>query len=131
MEQKTEIWFTEYQLQHSGRVGIFLTTIPHNSADEALAAFERVDFKDADPTLIGPVKFVREEVKPAPDADGWIPHKPGDPMPVANNVPVIVKFGDGRIPDERTAGFWGGKPHESCWEKDRLPSNEIHFYKLA
>ena len=30
---------------------------------------------------------------PQPDADGWIPHRPGDPMPCDGNLPILVIVG--------------------------------------
>lgn len=35
-----------------------------------------------------------DPVTPQPDADGWIPHKPGDPMPCAGHDIVLVRFRD-------------------------------------
>jgi hypothetical protein len=35
--------------------------------------------------------------EPQPDADGWIPHIPGDPMPCNNDQIVDVKLGKGTV----------------------------------
>ena len=40
------------------------------------------------------------------DADGWIPHTPGDPMPCDPGLWVEVKFRDGSRHDEDTADDW-------------------------
>lgn len=49
-----------------------------------------------------------------PDADGWIPHTPGDPMPCNPNERVEVKLGNGLCSDSSVRGsslwYWG----DSC-----------------
>lgn len=35
--------------------------------------------------------------KKSPDADGWLPHTPGDPQPVADDVIVDLKRADGEV----------------------------------
>lgn len=59
-----------------------------------------------------------EPQTPQPDADGWIPHCPGDPMPCAEDFKVAVRFIDGIEDESNTAGFWrgvGGAP--SFWDE--------------
>lgn len=50
----------------------------------------------------------RQSKTPQPDADGWIPHCPGDPMPCAEDFKVAVRFIDGIEDESNTAGFWRG-----------------------
>lgn len=126
IESPSEFWFAEYQLQHGDVTKNFLCEVPRNSAEEAVAAFHRLSFDRTQATLIGPVKFVREVVEsaPKPDDDGWIPHTPGDPMPVDGKVRVIVGFADGgRSPLDTDAEYWG-------WGSGHSTANVI-AYKLA
>lgn len=41
-----------------------------------------------------------EPETPQPDADGWIPHRPGDPMPCDGEMMVFTMFQDGELSTE-------------------------------
>lgn len=63
--------------------------------------------------------------KPQPDADGWIPHVPGDPMPCDGDLEVDVKFVDGDISNQnaaRSAVFWNDDPYNN-WTGDKCPKD--------
>lgn len=51
------------------------------------------------------------------DANGWIPHKPGDPMPCDGNMMVDVRFAYGGERYRVLARDYYGKDHE-CVESD-------------
>jgi len=42
-----------------------------------------------------------------PDADGWIPHSPDDPMPCDEDAIVDVKFYIGKVNEGKVASMWG------------------------
>lgn len=46
---------------------------------------------------------------PSPDADGWIEHRPGDPMPCDGDLKVFVRLMDGmeRVSSHK-AKWWAG-----------------------
>ena len=53
-----------------------------------------------------------------PDDDGWIMHKPGDPMPCDPDLMVVVRFIDGEEDKWKHAGFWKGADGEvSFWDE--------------
>lgn len=59
---------------------------------------------------------VKESLTPEPDADGWIAHKPGDPMPCNLDLKIDVKIARGIIRYNQAAGFWRGPSDlESNW----------------
>lgn len=67
---------------------------------------------------------IEKESAPKPDADGWIPHKHGDPMPVDRHANVYVRFLCGReISFALPADEWR-------WSADQNSGNII-AYKLA
>jgi hypothetical protein len=51
----------------------------------------------------------KQNAAPQPDADGWIPHVPGDPMPCDGNLLVDVKIQNGLKPKGKMASCfsWG------------------------
>jgi hypothetical protein len=52
----------------------------------------------------------KQNAAPQPDADGWIPHVTGDPMPCDGDIIVEVKRRDKAIPNAPTLGrcrYWG------------------------
>lgn len=57
-----------------------------------------------------------EPQTPQPDADGWIPHRPGDPMPCGGDMSIVVKHGDGVTTNPEKARFWDGSDDDiNCW----------------
>ena len=63
---------------------------------------------------------------PAPDADGWVPHTPGDPMPDTGGAMLQVKFGDGGE-YSGTAEYWQPEFEEpECGS----PESQIVAWKL-
>lgn len=51
---------------------------------------------------------MREAESPQPEADGWIAHKPGDPVPCEFDLRIDVKIASGIIRYGQTAEFWRG-----------------------
>jgi hypothetical protein len=49
-----------------------------------------------------------EESSTVADSEGWIAHKPGDPMPCDEDLMVWVRFADGIQDKYNHAGFWKG-----------------------
>lgn len=45
-----------------------------------------------------------DRTKPQPDADGWIPHRPGDPMPCHEETMCYRKYRSGKIGAKDKAG---------------------------
>jgi hypothetical protein len=75
---------------------------------------------------------IGKESATKPDADGWIPHVPGDPMPVDGATLVYVTFGapEGRWPHVHRADFW--QTPSQMWSDAGLPEeDQIIAYKLA
>jgi hypothetical protein len=50
--------------------------------------------------------WAEDVAQPVPDADGWIPHVPGDPMPCDGRTVIDVRFKDGLILEDEIASFW-------------------------
>jgi len=61
---------------------------------------------------------------PIPDADGWIPHRPGDAMPCDGGMMVLVKLRNGNtwdVPDR--ADWWADDSEMSdCWRSENSSS---------
>lgn len=77
------------------------------TADALLAELDRTAPKD----------------EPQPDADGWIPHVPGDPMPCDPDAIIVAMLRDGHICQKDRAEYF-------CFDKDQhAPNEEIVAWK--
>lgn len=74
-----------------------------------------VGFADA---LIAELDRTKPETEtPKPDAGGWIPHRPGDPIPCDEGAMCYRKYRNGKtgirgIAGDFSWGEWGGGEHE-------------------
>jgi hypothetical protein len=57
------------------------------------------------PTCGNPMATVKESLTAQPDADGWIPHRPGDAPPLFSGH-VHVRFRDGEEPEAAAVWDW-------------------------
>jgi len=73
---------------------------------------------------------IAKESAPKPDADGWIPHKAGKPMPINGNETVYVKINGKESEDVLTAKWWQG-PLIDYWKGFNEGQTAITHYKLA
>jgi hypothetical protein len=76
---------------------------------------------------------VKELLTVQPDADGWIPHRPGDPMPCDPETLIWVKLRDPSFVDRspETAGYWDEEDdHASNW-RNADSINSIIAWKPA
>jgi len=89
--------------------------------DEAVAILEDY-LREPRPEYGTGGKMMRE---PKPDADGWMPHVPGDPMPCALDDIIVAMLRDGHICEQTPAYLF-------CFAKDEhSPNEEIIAWKPA
>lgn len=124
MEKKTETKTREFfapEFIGAGTGEAWISQSHFETADEARAFGEMVE-KDLTSKFSRVLRF-EEATKPTLDADGWIPHKPGDPMPVDGDIRVYYSMrGDKASFDERA--------RDLRWN-DTNSDGDITAYKLA
>ena len=62
---------------------------------------------------------IRNNLTVQPDADGWIPHKPGDPMPCDRKTEIFTKLQCGAV----VRGSW--EAGYCDWSADNGPENIV------
>jgi hypothetical protein len=74
----------------------------------------------ADCLLEALAKYPPAEKSLPTDTDGWIAHRPGDPMPCDHDLMVCVRFIDGEEDEgDHDAGFWKGVDGSvSFWDEN-------------
>jgi hypothetical protein len=92
------------------------------SIDMADALLEQLDKRKPKPKAdallaeLDRTAVAKESLTPQPDADGWIAHKPGDPVPCELDLRIDVKIDSEIIRYSQTAGYWRGDSDlESSW----------------
>jgi hypothetical protein len=83
---------------------------------EAAIAGDSIELADA---LLSTLYPSNEKSLPT-DTDGWIAHRPGDPMPCDHDLMVCVRFIDGEEDEgDHDAGFWNGVDGSvSFWDEN-------------
>ena len=93
-----------------------ISTCDQDEAIPGNIAYWSVAMADALLAELNATAAVKECLTPEPAADGWIPHKPGDPVPCNLDLRVDVKLASEIIRYNQTAGYWRGVSDlESNW----------------
>lgn len=95
-------------------------------------AREAVEYADA--LLAELDRTATKPEMPSPDADGWIAHRPGDPMPCDGLTKVRIKRRDGKAENICHASFFDTDEDGSNWwtgEGMRDPGTQIIAWKPA
>lgn len=124
----------EQQRFHAAVAAITQLLIPENFAGVLEAAESKkmdvskamaegaVHLADALLAELDRTAVAKESLTPQPDADGWIAHKPGDPMPCHRKDQPYLQFRDGEvlnlkeIKDTADNYHWGVDENCRCFE---------------
>ena len=95
-----------------------ISTCDQDEAIPGNIAYWSVAMADALLAELNATAVVKESLTPQPEADGWIAHNPGDPVPCKLDLRIDIKIASGIIRCGQTAEYWRGVSDlESNWNE--------------
>lgn len=102
-----------------------ISTCDHDEAIPGNIAYWSVAMADALLAELDRTAVVKESLTPEPEADGWIAHKPGDPMPCPVKAKIRIQTENGYMSSDWNYAW------TFDWRDTKEPGDNIIAWKPA